>query len=58
MITITALQAYLCLEPRAGDARILKPSRWYGRIQAIAERKLLAHPAAGIELTLADFSRP
>ncbi|MBB5404747.1 hypothetical protein OKW32_007079 [Paraburkholderia youngii] len=29
----------------------------YGRIRAIAERKLLAHPVARLELTLADFSR-
>ena len=59
MITITALQAYFWLEPRAGDERILKTFRdGYGRIRAIAERKLLAHPAARLELTPADFSRP
>jgi hypothetical protein len=47
MITITALEAYFWLA-RAGDERI----------RAIAERKLLAHPAARLELTPADFSRP
>ncbi|MEX3815488.1 DUF1488 family protein [Paraburkholderia sp. BR13439] len=58
VITITALEAYFWLEPRAGDARILKTFRdGYGRIRAIAERKLLAHPAARLELTPADFSR-
>ncbi|MGF6840268.1 hypothetical protein QF001_004135 [Paraburkholderia youngii] len=59
IITITALEAYFWLEPRAGDERILKTFRdGYGRIRAIAERKLLAHPAARLELTPADFSRP
>ncbi|EEA01399.1 conserved hypothetical protein [Burkholderia sp. H160] len=59
MITITALEAYFWLEPRAGDERILKTFRdGYGRIRAMAERKLLAHPAARPELTPADFSRP
>ncbi|MBB5421735.1 DUF1488 family protein [Paraburkholderia sp. CNPSo 3155] len=58
-ITITALEAYFWLEPRAGDERILKTFRdGYGRIRAIAERKLLAHPAARLELTTADFLRP
>ncbi|MEX3791213.1 DUF1488 family protein [Paraburkholderia sp. BR14374] len=59
MITIAALEAYFWLEPRAGDECILKTFRdGYGRIRAIAERKLLAHPAARLELTPADFSRP
>ncbi|RZF24558.1 DUF1488 domain-containing protein [Paraburkholderia sp. UYCP14C] len=59
VITITALETYFWLEPRAGDERILKTFRdGYGRIRAIAERKLLAHPAARLELTPADFSRP
>ncbi|ADG20868.1 DUF1488 family protein [Paraburkholderia atlantica] len=59
IITITALEAYFWLEPRAGDERILKTFRdGYGRIRAIAERKLLAHPAARLELTPTDFSRP
>ena len=58
-ITIAALEAYFWLEPRAGDERVLKTFRdGYGRIRAIAERKLLAHPAARLELTPADFSRP
>ncbi|MGF6265805.1 DUF1488 family protein [Paraburkholderia youngii] len=59
MITITALEAYFWREPRPGDERILKTFRdGYGRIRAIAERKLLAHPVARLELTPADFSRP
>ncbi|MGF6483713.1 hypothetical protein QFZ91_005940 [Paraburkholderia sp. JPY419] len=45
MITITALEAYFWLDPRAGDERILKTFRdGYGRIRAMAERKLLALP--------------
>jgi hypothetical protein len=59
VITIAALQAYFWLEPRASDARILKTFRdGYGRIRAIAERRLLAHPAARLELTAEDFARP
>ncbi|MBB5510469.1 DUF1488 family protein [Paraburkholderia atlantica] len=59
IITIAALEAHFWLEARAGDERILKKFRdGYGRIRAIAERKLLAHPVARLELTLADFSRP
>ncbi|MGF6658908.1 hypothetical protein QF000_000552 [Paraburkholderia atlantica] len=59
VITITTLEAYFWLEPRAGDERILKTFRdGYGRIRAIAERKLLAHPAVRLELTPADFARP
>ena len=59
VITIAALEAYFWLEPRAGETRILKTFRdGYGRIRAIAERKLLAHPAARLELTPDDFARP
>ncbi|MEX3640067.1 DUF1488 family protein [Paraburkholderia sp. BR14320] len=59
VITIAALEAYFWLDPRADNERILKTFRnGYGRIRAIAERKLLAHPAARLELTPADFSRP
>ena len=59
VITIAALEAYFWLEPRASDARILKTFRdGYGRIRAIAERRLLAHPAARLELTPDDFARP
>lgn len=58
VITIATLEAYFWLEPHASDARILKTFRdGYGRIRAIAERKLLAHPATRIELTPADFAR-
>ena len=59
VITIATLEAYFWLEPRASDTRILKTFRdGYGRIRAIAERKLLAHPAARLELTAGDFARP
>jgi hypothetical protein len=58
VITIEALEEYFWLEPRAGDARILKTFRdGYGRICAIAERKWLARPATRLELTPADFAR-
>jgi len=59
VITLATLEAHFWLEPRASDDRILKTFRdGYGRIRAIAERRLLAHPAARIELTPADFARP
>jgi hypothetical protein len=59
VITIATLEAYFWLEPRASDARILKIFRdGYGRIRAIAGRKLLAHPAARLELTPDDFAPP
>lgn len=58
-ITLATLKAHFRLEPRASDARILKTFRdGYGRIHEIAERKLPAHPAARLELTPDDFSRP
>ncbi|OYD60470.1 UNVERIFIED_ORG: uncharacterized protein DUF1488 [Burkholderia sp. CF145] len=59
VITLTTLQAYFWLDPRASEAQVLKTFRdGYGRIRAIAERKLLAHPAAKLELTPDDFARP
>ena len=59
VITIATLEAYFWLEPRASDVRILKIFRnGYGRIRAIAERRLLAHPATRLELTSDDFARP
>ncbi|AUT66594.1 DUF1488 family protein [Paraburkholderia terrae] len=59
VITIATLEAYFWLEPRASDARILKTFRdGYGRIRAITERRLLAHPATRLELTPDDFARP
>lgn len=59
VIQIAALEAYFWLEPRASGERIVKAFRnGYGRIRAIAERKLLAHPAARLELTPDDFQRP
>jgi hypothetical protein len=59
VITIATLEAHFWLEPHASEARIMKTFRdGYGRIRAIAERKLLAHPAAHLELTPDDFARP
>ena len=59
VITIATLEAYFWLEPKASDTRILKTFRdGYGRIRAIAERKLLAHPTAHFEMTPDDFARP
>ncbi|MPW23710.1 MULTISPECIES: DUF1488 family protein [Paraburkholderia] len=59
VITLTALQAYFWLEPQASETQTLKRFRdGYGRIRAIAERKLRAHPAARLELTPDDFARP
>ena len=46
VIVLKALQEYFSLEPHADHGRILTAFRdGYGRIRAIAERKLLAHPA-------------
>lgn len=59
MITIKALQDCFWLEPNAEDMGILRAFRnGYGRIRAIAERKVLAHPATHVELTTADFTHP
>jgi hypothetical protein len=59
MIAIATLEAYFWLEPRASEARILKTFRdGYGRIRTIAERRLLAHHAARLEITPDDFARP
>jgi hypothetical protein len=59
VISIAALEAHFWLHPKASDARVLKAFRdGYGRIRAIAERKLLAHQAAHIELTTDNFARP
>ncbi|REE07312.1 uncharacterized protein DUF1488 [Paraburkholderia sp. BL27I4N3] len=58
VITTTALEAHFWLEDRADDLRILRTFRdGYSRIRAIAERKLLAHPGARVELTPHDFRR-
>ncbi|MEM5385122.1 DUF1488 family protein [Paraburkholderia phymatum] len=58
VISIAALETHFWLDPKASDARVLKTFRdGYGRIRAIAERKLLAHRAAHIELTPDDFAR-
>ncbi|KAA1003450.1 DUF1488 domain-containing protein [Paraburkholderia panacisoli] len=59
VIAVKALQEYFWLEPNADDGRILKAFRnGYGRIRAIAERKVLAHPTTHLELTAEDFARP
>jgi hypothetical protein len=58
VVATAALEACFWLEPRASDARMLKTfNDGYRRIRAIAERRLLAHPAARLELTADDFAR-
>ncbi|MEX3815973.1 DUF1488 family protein [Paraburkholderia sp. BR13439] len=58
-ITIAALEAHFWLEPRADDVRILRTFRdGYSRIRAVAERRLLAHPRARLELAPDDFRPP
>jgi hypothetical protein len=56
VISRAALESGFWLTPNADEARMIKifldGSR---RIRAIAERRLLAHPAFRIELTAADF---
>jgi hypothetical protein len=52
------LESYFWLPPHADDARMLKTFHdGANRIRAIAHRKLLAHPAARLELSTADFLR-
>jgi hypothetical protein len=59
VIAFKALQEYFRLGPTADDGRVLKAFRsGYGRIRAIAERKLLAYPTTHLELTTDDFARP
>ncbi|WP_350357451.1 DUF1488 family protein [Paraburkholderia fungorum] len=59
VITIATLETHFWLEPGAGEVRTMETFRdGYGRIRVIAERELLAHPAACRELTPDDFARP
>ncbi|MDR6495747.1 hypothetical protein J2797_005671 [Paraburkholderia terricola] len=59
VITIAALEPHFWLEPGASETRIATTFRnGYGRIRAMAERKLPAHPAAHPELTADNFARP
>jgi hypothetical protein len=58
IITIAAREAHFWLESGADDMRTVKLFRdGYSRIRAVAERKLLAHPCARLELTPDDFRR-
>ncbi|MEZ2311930.1 DUF1488 family protein [Paraburkholderia sp. RCC_158] len=58
VISIATLEVNFCLGPGASEAQIVKCFRdGYARIRAMAERKLLAHPAPRIELTPDDFAR-
>ena len=58
VITITTLEAYFWLAPDATDVQILKTFlNGYGRIRAIAERKLRARSATRLELNPSDFAR-
>jgi hypothetical protein len=55
-ITREALEQHFWLQPSAGEARILKTFEdGRKRIVAVAERKLLAHPAEKLVLMSADF---
>ena len=58
VVSCAALEAYFWLAPGADDARTLKVFRdGFGRIHAIAERKLLAHRSKHLELSTADFAK-
>ncbi|WP_062918306.1 DUF1488 family protein [Paraburkholderia caribensis] len=58
VVTIAALETYFWLESGASDIRVLRTfDNGLARIHAIAERKLLAHPVARLELTPDDFAR-
>jgi hypothetical protein len=58
VVSRAALEAYFWLAPGADDARTLKVFRdGFGRIHAIAERKLLAHRSKHLELSTADFAK-
>jgi hypothetical protein len=58
VIGIATLETHFWLEPKARDVHVLKTFRdGYGRIRAIAERKLLTHQVAHVEVTPDDFAR-
>ena len=58
LITREALEAYFWPAPSADDGRMIKVFRdGFSRIEATAQRKLLARPSAHLELTAADFSK-
>lgn len=57
-VSRTALEAFFWLPPNADEPRVLKVfNNGRSRIQAVAQRKLLAHPSVSIELNDADFAR-
>ena len=59
VVSRAALETYFWLMPDADDARTLKVFRnGFGRIHAIAERKLLAHPSKLLALWAPDFAKP
>ncbi|WP_332460148.1 DUF1488 family protein [Caballeronia calidae] len=58
VIARAALEVHFWLPFHADDAKILKAfCDGYSRIQAVAQRKLLAKPTSRLELTEADFVR-
>jgi hypothetical protein len=58
VVSRAALEAYFWLAPSADDARTLKVFHdGFGRIHAIAERKLLAHPSKHLELSTAVLAK-
>ena len=51
------LEVFFWLPPGADDARTVRVfGDGFARIEAVARRKLLAHPTRSIRLTGADFS--
>ena len=58
VVSRAALEAYFWLASNADDARTLKVFRnGFGRIHAVAERKLLAHPSKHLALSAPDFAK-
>jgi hypothetical protein len=59
VVPLRVLAQYFWLEPGASEVQVLTTFRnGYGRIHAISERKLRAHPVARLDLTIEDFARP
>lgn len=58
VVSRAALETYFWLAPNADDAQTLKVfNHGFGRICAIAERMLLAHPSNRLELSAPDFAK-
>jgi hypothetical protein len=58
VVSRAALEIYFWLPPGADDAQLLTVfSGGFPRIEAVARRKLLAHPTSRLRLTDADFGQ-